>query len=124
MSAITGRCQVLIADDSKRARSGLRALLALHREIELVGEAVDGRDAVRMVGRCRPDVVLMDARMPQMNGLEAARQIKERWPEVRVIVVSMYASYRAAALAAGAEGFLVKGCAVEELVSTVLGTWV
>ena len=89
-------------------------------EIEIVGEAADGREAVRLVEECRPDVVLMDARMPRMDGLEATRLIKDRWPELKVIVLTMYASYRADALAAGADAFLVKGCPAEELLEAVL----
>ena len=114
------RCKVLIADDNDRARHGLRALLAVRQEIEIVGEAADGRQAVQMVRAYQPDVVLMDAQMPQMDGLEAARQIKARWPEVRVVVVSMYVTRRTQALAAGADAFLSKGCRVEELLDAVL----
>jgi len=113
-------CKVLIADDSERARNGLRALLAMRQEIEIVGEAADGRQAVQMVRERQPDVVLMDIQMPRMDGLEATRQIKARWPEVRVVVVSMYVTRRPQALAAGADGFLSKGCRVEELLDAVL----
>lgn len=120
MPSTMGHCRVLIADDNMRARTALRALLALRQEIELAGEAADGREAVRMVGESQPDVVLMDVRMPHMDGLEAARQIKERWPKVRVVVVSMYISHRAAALEAGADGFLQKGCSARELLSAIL----
>ena len=114
------RCKVLIADDNERARNGIRALLAMRQEIEIVGEAADGQEAVQMVRESRPDVVLMDARMPHMDGLEATRQIKDRWPEIRVVVVSMYATHRTQALAAGADRFLSKGCRVEELLSSIL----
>jgi DNA-binding NarL/FixJ family response regulator len=114
------RCKVLIADDSDRARNGLRALLAMRQEIEIVGEAADGRQAVQMVRERQPDVVLMDARMPHMDGLEATRQIKARWPEVRVVAVTMYVSRRAEAQAAGVDGFLRKGGPVEELLSAIL----
>jgi DNA-binding NarL/FixJ family response regulator len=114
------RCKVLIADDNERARNALRALLAMRQEIEIVGEAADGRQAVQMVRERQPDVVLMDARMPHMDGLEATRQIKARWPEVRVVVVTMYASHRTEAQAAGADGFLRKGGPVEELLSAIL----
>jgi DNA-binding NarL/FixJ family response regulator len=117
-----GRYQVLIADDNARARRGLRALLALRPEIELIGEAADGQEAVQMVRECQPDALLMDVRMPQMDGLEATRQIKQHWPEVRVVVVSMYTSYRVAALASGADSFLRKGCTVEEVLAAILGT--
>jgi DNA-binding NarL/FixJ family response regulator len=113
-------CRVLIADDSAQARAGLRALLALRQEIELVGEAADGREAVQMVREDQPDVVLMDVRMPQMGGLEATRQIKDQWPQVRVVAVSMYASHRAEALAAGAEAFVVKGSPTAELLAAIL----
>jgi NarL family two-component system response regulator YdfI len=113
------RCKVLIADDNDRARNGLRALLAIRQEVDIVGEAADGQAAVQMARERQPDVVLMDVRMPHMDGLEATRQIKARWPEVRVVLVSMYASCRAAALAAGADRFLSKGCPVQELLEAL-----
>ena len=115
------RYKVLIADDNERTRNGLRALLAMRQEIEIVGEAADGQQAVQMVREYQPDVVLMDAQMPQMDGLEATRQIKARWPEVRVVVVTMYVSRRAKAQAAGVDLFLRKGGPVEELLSAILG---
>jgi DNA-binding NarL/FixJ family response regulator len=121
------RCRVLIADDNERARKALRALLALRKaagpEIEIAGEAVDGREAVEKAGELRPDVVLMDAQMPRVDGLEATRQIKARWPEIRVVVVTMHASLRAKAEAAGADVFLRKGGPVEELLSALLGPY-
>lgn len=113
--------RLVIADDRTRSRDGLRALLDMWPGVEVVGEAVDGGEAVRLVEKCQPDVVLMDARMPGMDGLQATRWIKAHWPEVRVIVLTMYASSRADALAAGADDFLVKGCADEELLEAILG---
>jgi DNA-binding NarL/FixJ family response regulator len=117
---MTKQTRVLIADDRLRSRSGLRAVLALRPEIEIVGEAADGQEAVRLVAECRPDVVLMDARMPVMDGVEATRLIKERWPEVRVVVLTIHASYRDDALAAGADAFLIKGCAAADLLKAIL----
>lgn len=117
------RCiRVLITDDRSRSRDGLRVLLATWPQVEVVAEATNGRDAVRMVEECRPDVVLMDARMPVMDGCEAARIIKGNWPGCRVVVLTMYVSHRADALAAGADSFLVKGCPPEELLEAIIGS--
>jgi len=118
---MTTQMRVLIADDRPRSRSGLRAVLALRPEIEIVGEAADGQEALRLVEEHRPDVVLMDARMPMMDGLEATRLIKERWSEIRVVVLSIHAAYRADAVAAGADAFLVKGCPARELLAAITG---
>ena len=114
------RIRVLIADDRPRSRDGLKALLVTQPEVEIVDEAADGREAVQLVEECRPDVVLMDARMPVMDGLEATRLIKEKWPKVKVIVLTMYALHQADALAAGADAFLIKGCAAQELLEAIL----
>jgi DNA-binding NarL/FixJ family response regulator len=110
---------VLIADDRPTSLNGLRALLATQPTIDIVGEASDGQEAIQLVEQCRPDVVLMDVRMPLINGLEATQIIKSRWPEIKVIVLTMYATYQAEAFAAGADAFLVKGCATEDLLAAV-----
>ncbi|MFC1879574.1 response regulator transcription factor [Chloroflexota bacterium] len=115
-----GKKSVLIVDDRFASRKGMKALLATEAEIKIAGEAVDGRQAVRLVGEVKPAVVLMDARMPGMDGLEATRIIKDRWPQVKVIVLSMYPGYQADALAAGADAFLVKGCPVDKLLEAIL----
>jgi DNA-binding NarL/FixJ family response regulator len=126
--------RLLIADDAARSRDGLRALLGTlrlkrwaddaqpehAREVEVVAEAADGREAVRMVEQFQPDVVLMDARMPVMDGLEATRLIKDRWPEVKLVVLTMYRAFRTEALAAGADAFLVKGCPPDRLLEAIL----
>ena len=112
--------RVLIADDHPHALHGLRAMLAASPAIEIVGEAAHGREAVEQAEKCRPDVVVMDARMPVMDGLEATRLIKKRQPEVRVIVLPMYPLHRGEALAAGADAFLVKGCSADELRAAIM----
>ncbi len=126
VSAVEGErkksIRVLIADDRLRSREGLRALLDTCVEIEVIGEASNGQEAVRMAGENRPDVVLMDARMPVMSGVKATRLISAQFPEIRVIVLSLYTTYRVSALAAGAVAFLVKGGSSEELLETIK-TW-
>ena len=113
--------QILIVDDQPRARQSLKALLAVWPQVEEVREAANGQEAVHLVEEAQPDVVLMDARMPEMDGVEATRHIKARWPQVKVIVLSMYADYMADALAAGADAFVSKGEPPERLL-TILTT--
>ncbi len=113
------RIRVLIADDSARARDGLRALLVTWREVEVVGEATNGQEAVRLVAEHRPDVVLMDLQMPVMDGLQATRLIKNAWPEVNVVVLTSYPDQQIAARAAGADAFVIKGSPPERLVSAL-----
>ena len=112
--------RVLIADDRQTTRRGLKALLALLPQVEVVGEASNGRDAVNLVAESRPDVVLTDIKMPVMDGVEATRHIKERWPDVKVVVLTMYAGYRAEVLAAGADAFLLKDEEPEVLLAAIL----
>ena len=112
--------RVLIVDNLSRSRDGLRTLLETWLEVEVVGEAVDGLEAIFMVEKGQPDVVLMDAKMPVLDGLEATRLMKHRWPEVRVIMFTIYANHRINALAAGADAFLVKGCSTDTLLKAIL----
>jgi DNA-binding NarL/FixJ family response regulator len=95
--------------------------LSLFPQVEVIGEAADGCESIDMVSERSPDVVLLDVQMPSIDGLEATRRIKNRWPEVRVVVLTMHATYRDAALAAGADAFLLKGCTAEEMHRAILG---
>lgn len=112
--------RILIVDDRPRSRKGLAALLSINQSITIVGEAKDGKEAVEFVEKFSPDVVLMDAKMPGMDGIQATREIKLHWPEVRVIVLSMYGDYEDAAQSVGADRFLEKGCQPRDLVRAVL----
>lgn len=109
--------KVLIVDDQPRARRSLQALLATCSKVGSTQEAQNGREALQVMKTFLPDMVLMDVRMPEMDGLEATRQIHAGWPKARIVVVSMYPEYREAALAAGAERFLTKGEAIDQLIS-------
>ena len=121
--------RILICDDEPRARQALKALL-LTREvtcqdesssrIHVAAEARDGNEAVQLVETILPEVVVIDALMPGMDGMEATRFIKKKWPQVRVIVLTMYPDQRTAALDAGADAFLLKGCLAETLIETIL----
>jgi NarL family two-component system response regulator LiaR len=113
--------RVLIADDQPRSRSGLRALLAMQSNLVVVGEATDGQEAVDLAAMVNPDVILIDMRMPVMDGATATRQIKRLFPQIRVIALSLYREYEDGALAAGAETFLLKGCSAETLFAAVYG---
>jgi len=115
--------RILIVDDQPRARRSARALLSTWTRALDIREAGNGREALRLVEELTPDLVLMDVRMPEMDGLEATGQIKARWPQVKVIVLSIYIEHRDEALAAGADAFVGKGEAPEQLldiVSTVM----
>jgi len=111
--------QVLIVDDQPRARQSLKALLATWPLIGAMREAANGEEAIGSVEQARPDLVLMDVHMPVMNGLEATRRIKEHWPQVRIIALSIYGDYQADALVAGADAFVSKGEPPEKLLDTM-----
>jgi two-component system response regulator NreC len=114
--------RVLIADDHKIMLAGLRSLLEKQSDIEVVGEAENGRKAVQMAQEKKPDVVVMDVSMPDLNGIEATTQIKESVPESRVIALSMHSDKRfvMGMLRAGAAGYLLKDCASQELANAIV----
>jgi len=107
--------RVLIVDDQPRARQSLKALLSTWSGVGDMHEGCNGREAVQLVEELQPDVVLMDVRMPEIDGLAATVQIKALWPQVKVILLSMYPEYQGEALAAGADAFVGKGNAPHEL---------
>jgi len=109
--------RVLLVDDHNLVRAGIRALLESLPQVEVVGEAADGRDALDLAASLQPDIVLMDISMKGMNGLEATVRLKQDFPDIRVIMLSMYATeeYVMQALHAGACGYLVKESATLEL---------
>jgi DNA-binding NarL/FixJ family response regulator len=113
--------RVAVVDDQALVRSGFTVLLRSAPDIEVVGEAADGREAVELVERERPDVVLMDIRMPEMNGLEATRQILSNGTGTRVLILTTFDldEYVYEALRAGASGFLLKDTLPDDLLSAV-----
>jgi len=112
---------VLIADDHLVVREGLRLILGMEEDLNVVGEAEDGQTAVRLAGELQPDVVLMDLRMPGMGGLEAIEQILARWPAMAIVILTTYNEdeLMMRGLGAGARGFLLKDTGREALFNTI-----
>jgi len=118
---MSNRIRVLIADDHIIVRSGLRLLLEAEPDIDVIGEALEGSEALNLVEQYLPDVVLMDITMPGMDGLEATRRIKAAWPQVQVLVLTMHRSdeYFFEMLKAGASGYILKGAETSDLIQAV-----
>jgi DNA-binding NarL/FixJ family response regulator len=122
MNGEQGMCvRVVLADDHKIMREGLCSLLRSDPRVEIVGVAEDGRSAIQLVREQKPDVVVMDVAMPDLNGIDAARRIKADMPEVRILALSMHSDkrYISSMLQAGASGYLLKDCAFKELVQAI-----
>ncbi|NIR16925.1 MAG: response regulator transcription factor, partial [Desulfobacterales bacterium] len=120
------RHRVIIAEDHTILREGLRALLSAQSDLEVVGEAEDGRQAIRRVEELGPDLILTDLSMPKMNGVEAIREIKKRAPETKVLALTVHKAeeFILEVLQAGADGYILKDASSEELmmaIKSVLG---
>jgi len=118
---MNNKYRILIADDHALVRAGFRALLSLDKDLEIVGEVGNGRDAIQAVGKLSPHLMLTDLSMPGMNGMEAIRDIKRRYPETRVLVVTLHKNdeYIHESLRAGADGYLLKDATHDELLVAI-----
>ena len=115
------KIKVLLAEDHKIVREGTRQLLEQSADMEIIGEAADGLEAVRLAGELHPDVVVMDVRLPRLNGIEATRAISTRYPTIRILILSAYDddSYVFPLLEAGARGYLLKTASGSELAEAI-----
>ncbi|MBU2646209.1 response regulator transcription factor [bacterium] len=113
--------KIVIVDDHQIMREGLCSMLAQEPGFAVVGDASNGRDALELVEKTHPDVVIMDINMPDMNGTEATRRIVEKFPTIRVVALSMYSekTFVTAMLKAGASGYLLKDCSKNEIVDAI-----
>ncbi|MET9888910.1 response regulator transcription factor [Streptomyces sp. NPDC006465] len=121
MTTVSGTIRVLIADDQQMVRQGFTVLLNTQPDIDVIGQAVDGLDAILQVAELAPDVVLMDIRMPELGGIEATRRITTDTPHIKVLVLTTFDldEYVYEALRAGASGFLLKDASAEQLAEAV-----
>lgn len=115
------KIRILVADDHDIVRAGLKSLLERQEDIEIIGEAADGRQAVSLAERLRPSLIVIDIAMPQLNGIDAAAQILRRDPEIKIIILSMYGDeeFLVRALAAGVKGYLLKDDVQADLLRAV-----
>jgi len=115
------KIRILLADDHTILRAGLKMMLNAQPDMEVIGEAQDGRQAIHEAQRLQPDVILMDITMPDMNGIEATKQIKRAQPEIKVLVLTMHEhdEYIFQALRAGASGYMLKEAADTELITAL-----
>ncbi|MDF2887755.1 MAG: Two component transcriptional regulator, LuxR [Lacrimispora sp.] len=113
--------KVMIADDQEIVREGLKMILSLHEEIEVVGEASNGEDLLAKIGQETPEVVLMDIRMPVMNGIEATKHIKERYPRIKVVILTTFNEdqYIFEGLQHGVDGYLLKDSGSKDLLEAI-----
>jgi DNA-binding NarL/FixJ family response regulator len=118
---MTKKIRILLADDHAVVRQGFRAILAAESDMEIVGEAANGRDAVEFAERLQPDVVVMDVAMPELNGIEATRRLAESTPRTRILALSMHKDsvYVREILRAGARGYLLKDAFDSDLLAAV-----
>lgn len=113
------KLSLMIVDDNPHARKALAALISTQDWATDIIEASNGKDALQKIESQTPDMVLMDVQMPVMDGLQATGIIKSRWPQIKVIVLTIYADYRSEAYQAGADAFLVKGYPTEKMMSSI-----
>jgi DNA-binding NarL/FixJ family response regulator len=115
------KIRILVVDDSLSFRMGMRALLEIQPDMQMVGFAPNGHKAMDLIEELQPDLVLLDAQMPDVTGIEVTQKIKGRWPNMKVILMTMHPDYRVKSIEAGADAFLTKGLPPENVLSLIRG---
>jgi YesN/AraC family two-component response regulator len=115
----TSMTKIMLVEDNIRARRALKAIISQQAGIVITAEAANGQEAVRKIEAQIPDLIIMDMRMPVMDGLEATQIIKARWPQIKIVILSMYADGQSDVLAAGADSFLAKGCSMDTMITII-----
>jgi DNA-binding NarL/FixJ family response regulator len=110
---------MMVVEDNSRARRALTTYMSLQAGIKVTEEVSNGLEAINSIKEHAPDIVVMDVKMPVMDGLEATRIIKKNWPQIKIVILTMYPNYQTEILSTGADAFLVKGCSVNEMISTI-----
>ena len=111
--------RIMIVEDNPHARGALSAFISTLDWLTVTCEASNGEEAVKKIESQTPDMVLMDIQMPVMDGLKATQYIKKRWPHIKVVALTLYSNYGSQAKQAGVDAFLIKGCSMEEMTSTI-----
>lgn len=115
------KTQILIVDDSASFRKGIRALLDIQPDMQVIGEASNGARALEWIEELQPNLILLDAQMPGMTGVDATRQIKKCWPQIKVILMTMFPDYRSKSIKAGVDAFVTKGIPPDQLLAIIRG---
>ncbi len=115
------KTRILIVDDSASFRKGIRALLDIQPDMQVAGLASQGYKAIQLIEDLHPDLLLLDAQMPGLTGIDVTLEIKKKWPEIKVILMTMYVDFRSKAIEAGADAFITKGIPPEHMLSVIRG---
>jgi DNA-binding NarL/FixJ family response regulator len=116
---VNNKIRILIVDDSLSFRKGIRALLSIQSDMEVIGEASDGSTAMEMIPWLKPELVLLDECMPGMSGSEVTQQLNNLWPYIKVILLTMYSDRESLAIEGGVDAFLIKGIPPEHILAMI-----